>query len=136
MVKRGHENFAPAGVRSKQLKSCRSTPQMTRMLIVGLLTIGAIVSASISIHYAAAQAADELSGAAELKKGDYENAIKLLSARLAAKPADAEAETGLLRAYLETGRYPETESAARKFLIKNPDAAGVRHQLAEALAMT
>ena len=79
---------------------------------------------------------DELPGLAELKKGDYENAIKLLGARLAKNADDAEAENALLRAYLETGRYAEAEAAAKKFLLKNPSAAGVRHQLAEVFAST
>jgi len=43
--------------------------------------------------------ADELPGLAELKKGDYETAIKIFSARLVTNPGDAEAEKYLLRAY-------------------------------------
>src|ERR1041385_4466123 len=102
-----------------------------RKLVFALLLFGAIIYVSARTRYASAQPSDELPGAAELKKGDYENAIKLLSSRLATNPADAEAETSLLRAYLETGRYAEAEAAAKKFLIKNTAAAGVRHQLAE-----
>src|SRR5688572_23288970 len=74
--------------------------------------------------------ADELSGLPELKKGDYENAIKLLGARLATNPADAEAAKHLLRGYREIGRYLEAETSAKKFLLKTPNAAAVRHQLA------
>src|SRR4026208_1643756 len=73
-------------------------------------------------------------GIAELNRGDYENAAKLLSARLASNPNDAVAQTALLRVYLETGRYAETEAGARKFLAKTPDAGPVRHQLGAALA--
>ena len=79
---------------------------------------------------------DQPTGLAELKKGDYENAIKLFTARLATKADDAEAETGLLRAFIETGRYAEAEASAKKFLLKTPTAAAVRHQLAEVLAHT
>ena len=79
---------------------------------------------------------DEMPGAAELKKGEYDSAIKLLTARLATNSEDAEAEKSLLRAYLETGRYVEAEAAAKKFLLKKPAAAGVRHELAEVLAST
>ena len=75
-------------------------------------------------------------GLAELKKGDYENASKLLSARLASNPNDAVAERALLRVYIETGRYTEAETAARRFLQKTPDAGPVRHELAETLAIT
>ena len=79
---------------------------------------------------------DQLPGLADLKKGDYEQALKLLSARLAAYPADVEAQRYLVRAYIETGRYAEAESSAKKFLLKTPDAGPVRHQLAEVLAAT
>jgi tetratricopeptide (TPR) repeat protein len=89
-----------------------------------------------SLNHAFAQSSDELPGAAELKKGDYENAIKLLTARLAANGADSDAAASLVRAYLETGRYPEAEATAKKFLLKNPAAASVRHQLAEVFALT
>lgn len=78
----------------------------------------------------------ELPGLSELKKGDYENAIKLLTARLATNPNDVEAEQYLLRAQNETGRYAEAEAAARKFLLKTPDAGAVRHELAEVYAAT
>ena len=83
-----------------------------------------------------AQSQPDEPGVAELKKGDYENAIKLLTVRLATNPEDAEAEKSLVRAYLETGRYVEAETSAKKFLLKKPAAAGVRHVLAEVLAST
>ena len=75
-------------------------------------------------------------GLAELKKGQYERAVQLLGTRLATNPADAAARKLLLRAYMETGRYAEVETAARGFLEKWPEAGGVRHELAESLAAT
>ena len=75
-------------------------------------------------------------GRAELKKGDYDNAFKLLSARLASNPNDFAAQQALLRVYIETGRYTEAETAAKKFLTKTPETATVRHELAEVLAIT
>src|SRR5215204_6590769 len=75
-------------------------------------------------------------GLTELKKGDYDNAFMLLNARLAANPNDHPAQRALLRVYIETGRYAEAEAAARKFLAKTPETASVRHELAEALAIT
>ena len=101
-------------------------------LIASLLlaTSSAILSAR-----ARAQSADS-PGAAELKKGDYDQAIKLLTARLTTNPADAEAESYLLRAYVETGRYAEAEASAKKFPLKNADAGLVQHQLAEVYAQT
>src|SRR5215831_16551858 len=101
-----------------------------------LLLICAIVAVSISLRHTFAQSPDELPGVAELKKGDYETAIKLLTARLGTSATDAQAEEHLLRAYLETGRYVEAEASAKKFLLKTAAAAGVRHQLAEVFAAT
>ena len=75
-------------------------------------------------------------GLAELKKGDYDNAFKLLSARLVSKPDDVVAQRALLRVYFETGRYAEVEATAKRFLEKTPDTGPVRHMLAEALAST
>ena len=62
---------------------------------------------------------DQLTGASELKKGNYENAVRLLNAQLATDPNDAEAETNLLRSFIETGRYMDAEASAKKFLLKN-----------------
>jgi tetratricopeptide (TPR) repeat protein len=112
------------------------TTDQKRKLVFALLLIGAIVSVSGFPGHASAQSADELPGAAELKKGDYENAIKLLTARLTANPVDAEAEANLARAYLETGRYVEAEAATKKFLLKTPGAYAVRFQLAQVFALT
>jgi tetratricopeptide (TPR) repeat protein len=75
-------------------------------------------------------------GLAELKKGNYENAIRLLTARLATNPADAIAQEYLLKAFIETGRYAEAETSAKKFLLKTPDAGPVHHQLGEVLSLT
>src|SRR5215216_4367078 len=63
----------------------------------------------------------ETRGVAELKKGDYDNAFKLLSARLVSKPEDVVAQRALLRVYMETGRYAEVEATAKRFLQKTPD---------------
>ena len=78
----------------------------------------------------------ETRGLAELKKGDYDNAFKLLSARLVSNPNDAVAQRALLRVYIETGRYAEAEATAKRFLQKTPDTGSVRHELAETLAIT
>ncbi len=75
-------------------------------------------------------------GLAELKKGDYDTAFKLLSARLVSNPNDAVAQRALLRVYIETGRYGEAEATAKRFLAKTPDTGSVRHELAETLAIT
>jgi cellulose synthase operon protein C len=45
-------------------------------------------------------------------------------------------ERAQLRAFIETGRYTEAEAAAKKSLLKTPDNSGVRHELAETLALT
>src|SRR5689334_5071008 len=41
-----------------------------------------------------------------------------------------------LRGYLETGRYTEDETTAKRLLQKSPEAGAIRHELAEALAAT
>ena len=91
-----------------------------------LFALGIVVHSQIS---------DTL-GLAELKKGDYDNAFKLLNARLASNPNDFPAQKALLRVYIETGRYSEAEATAKKFLAKTPETAAVRHELAEVLAIT
>ena len=78
----------------------------------------------------------ETPGLAELKKGDYDTAFKLLSARLVSNPNDAVAQKALLRVYIETGRYAEAEATAKRFLQKTPETGSVRHELAETLAIT
>ncbi|HEX3086589.1 MAG TPA: tetratricopeptide repeat protein, partial [Pyrinomonadaceae bacterium] len=131
-----YKYFAPNGATKHTLDRHQFAKARRRTLVLALILISAIFSVSAFIGFTSAQSSDELPGAAELKKGDYENAIKLLTTRLATNPADAAAETFLLRAYLETGRYVEAETASRKFLVKNPNAGGIRHQLAEVSAMT
>src|SRR5215217_4551788 len=88
------------------------------------------------ITLAAVAQTPDTRGLAELKKGDYENAFKLLSARLNSNPNDAVAQRALLRVYIETGRYAEAETTAKKFLLKTPDTGSTRHELAETLAIT
>jgi len=94
----------------------------------------ALIDAARVVH-----SQNETRGLAELKKGDYDNAFKLLSARLVSNPNDTVAQQALLRVYIETGRYVEAETTAKRFLTKTPDSAappGVRHELGEALAFT
>ncbi len=91
----------------------------------------ALIDAARVVH-----SQNETRGLAELKKGDYDNAFKLLSARLVSNPNDTVAQQALLRVYIETGRYVEAEATAKRFLIKTPDSAALRHELGEALALT
>src|ERR1043165_6701053 len=71
-------------------------------------------------------------GLAELKKGDYDNAFKLLSAHVAANPNDVVAQRALLRVYLETGRYTDLEVTAKRFLKKSPPAGAVHAEFGTA----
>ena len=50
--------------------------------------------------------------------------------------AQQQADLAQLRGLLETGKYTEAETTAKKLLVKTPDAGSIRHQLAEALAQT
>jgi len=90
----------------------------------------------LAAAFAVSAQTTEIPGLAEFRKGDYDNAFKLLSARIASNPNDVVAQKALLRVYFETGRYAEAEATARKFLQKTPEAASVRHELADALAIT
>jgi tetratricopeptide (TPR) repeat protein len=127
-----HKHFAPDGA-----PICRPYHPCFSEVIWCCLLLAVFVSACLLISSAFAQSqADEVPGLAELKKGDYESAIKLLSGRLTTNPNDAESQSALLRAYIEIGRYLEAETSAKKFLLKTPTAAAVRHQLAEILAKT
>jgi len=109
---------------------CRSKPH------VRILSILTILSAFWISPVTAQTQNDQPTGAAELKKGNYENAVLLLTTQLANNPNDAEAETNLLRAFIETGRYSDAETSAKKFLLRNAEAGTVRHQLAEVLSLT
>jgi tetratricopeptide (TPR) repeat protein len=75
-------------------------------------------------------------GLFELKKGDYENAFRLLSGRLTQTPNDTLLQQALLRLFIETGRYTDAETTAKKFLLKTPDNGPVHHELAEIFALT
>jgi tetratricopeptide (TPR) repeat protein len=133
--RKSHKYFAPNGGGH----DCRQRAVVTKtalMLVFTFVLICSITPLPILLRHASAQSSAELPGAAELKKGEYDNAIKLLTARLWTSPTDAGAEENLLRAYLETGRYVEAEPAAKKFLLKTPAAGGVRDQLAELFAST
>jgi tetratricopeptide (TPR) repeat protein len=125
----------------KANNSSRSASRCLRVSVVNVcfltLLLIAVVSLSFLLPRVSGQSqSDEIPGLAELRKGDYEQALKLLSARLAANPTDVEAQKYLLRAYRETGRYAEAEASAKKFLLKTPDAGSVRHELAEIFAAT
>ncbi len=101
-------------------------------IFLGVVCASFILSGNASF----AQSQDEPRGLAELRKGDYDNAFKLLSARLTSNPNDTVAQKALLRVYIETGRYPEAEATAKRFLTKTPETGIVRHELGEVLAIT
>ena len=104
---------------------------------LALITLLASCACLMALTRASAQTEpQETPGQAELKKGNYDNAIKILTAQLASKGNDNSAQRLLLRAYTETGRYAEAEAAARKFLTKSPGAGQVRHELGEILMIT
>src|SRR6185369_2030371 len=102
--------------------------------VLGVLV--SVLCAGTGISNLRAQQKDSGAGEIALKKGDYETSLKQLNARLGSDPNDQLAQRNLLRVYLETGRFTEAETAARKFVTKNPQAGLVRHELGEALAAT
>ena len=101
-----------------------------------LLRFCAFCAVLAALAFSAFAQAPDSRGLTELKKGDYENAAKLLAARLAANSSDGVAQRALLRVYIETGRYTDAETTAKKFLQKTSDNGPVRHELAETLAAT
>ncbi len=120
----------------KQVLGMKPSRRSARILLCTLLLATSVSLSLLLLHANGQSRPDELPGLAELKKGDYENAIKLLTARLATNPNDIEAQQYLLRVHNETGRYAEAEASAKKFLLRTPDAGGVRHELAEVFAAT
>lgn len=126
MMKKFHAKTQICKVRRKE--TLKKTSRLALTLCVFACALLLVLSAGAQTP--------ETRGLAELKKGDYDNAFKLLSARLVSNPNDAVAQRALLRVYLETGRYAEAEATAKRFLLKTPDTGSVRHELAEALAIT
>jgi tetratricopeptide (TPR) repeat protein len=104
-----------------------------RLISKGLFVIG-VICVICGCFFAQTQTDEP--GLAELKKGDYANAIRLFNARLASNANDQTAERNLLRAFIETGKYLDAETSATKFLLKTPEAGIVRHKLAEVLSLT
>ncbi|MGZ8844726.1 MAG: tetratricopeptide repeat protein, partial [Pyrinomonadaceae bacterium] len=130
-----YKHFAPNGALIKKARARNFA--RSRWDFAGTLVLLFLFSVCLTLPRSIAQTQpDELPGLAELKKGDYENAIKLLTARLATKAEDTQAEANLLRAYIETGRHVEAEASAKKFLIKTPVASTVRQELAEVFTIT
>ena len=114
-----------------------STRAYLALGLLCLLLAGVLVATTgASAQSQPQETPQEIPGQAELKKGDYDSAIKLLTAHLANNANDAAAQKLLLIAYIDTGRYLEAETAAKKFLLKNAGAGVVRHQLAEVLMLT
>src|ERR1043165_9456180 len=85
--------------------SLRSSLRLCAFAVALFLTLGAFAQSP------------ESRGLAELKKGDYDNAFKLLSARLVSNPNDVVAQRALLRVYIETGRYTEAERVSRRRVV-------------------
>ncbi len=105
-----------------------------RLVLTGLVLI--CVICVICGYFPVQSQNDNPPGEAELRKGDYDAAVRIINARLASNPNDAVAQRNLLRAFLETGRYTEAEASAKKFLLRTPEAGSVRHELGEVFVAT
>ncbi len=101
----------------------------TSLLAVGLLSFFCLL-ACVSAQQATIESAEE-----ELKAGKYSAAVASFNALLQAAPKDERAQAGLLKAYLETGKYTEAETDAKKFLARGESSAA-RLALAEVMATT
>lgn len=73
---------------------------------------------------------------AELKRGNYDAALEAFRAAMREDAADERAPAGMMRAYLETGRYKEAEDIGAKALSKNNARPRVKHLLGEIYAST
>src|SRR5882724_6479147 len=58
----------------------------------------------------------------DLRHGNYQAAIAAYNQALQTNPSDRQAQAGLLKAYLETGKYSEAETSAKQFLSKGSDS--------------
>lgn len=72
----------------------------------------------------------------ELTRGNYATAIAGFQRLLSVNASDPTAREGLLRAYLETGRYTDAEATAKRFLTDRQEDLIVRHLFGEVLAAT
>ena len=99
------------------------------LLAIGLLSFFCLL-ACVSAQQATIESAEE-----ELKAGKYSAAIASFNSLLQTAPKDERAQAGLLKAYLETGKYTEAEIEAKKFLTRGESSAA-RLTLAEVMATT
>ena len=99
------------------------------LLAMGLLSFFCLL-ACVSAQQATIESAEE-----ELKAGKYSAAIASFNSLLQTAPKDERAQAGLLKAYLETGKYTEAEIEAKKFLTRGESSAA-RLTLAEVMATT
>lgn len=111
---------------SKQSFSFRN---LMAVFACGLLSFFCLL-ACVSAQQATIESAEE-----ELKGGKYSAAIASFNSLLQAAPKDERAQAGLLKAYLETGKYTEAEVEAKKFLARGESSAA-RLALAEVMAIT
>src|SRR5689334_16823596 len=102
------------------------------LLAISILTLF-LCLACVSAHQVTIESAED-----ELKSGKYSAAITSFTNLLQANPKDERAQRGLLRAYLETGKYAEAEAEAKKFLAKGApsESLSARLALAEVMATT
>ncbi|MBS1788545.1 MAG: tetratricopeptide repeat protein [Acidobacteria bacterium] len=102
---------------------------LTAVFVVGLLSLFCLL-ACVSAQQATVESAEE-----ELKAGKYSEAMASFNSLLQTAPKDERAQAGLLKAYLETGKYTEAETDAKKFLARGESPAA-RLALAEVMAIT
>ena len=75
-------------------------------------------------------------GLAALQKGDYSQAIKLLTRHLESKEADVLARRALIQALRDTGRYDDAEETIGRFARVFPDSVELSNSLGEILSET
>ncbi|MEP7271844.1 MAG: tetratricopeptide repeat protein [Acidobacteriota bacterium] len=88
------------------------------------------------VSCSSAQDAVSQSPADDLTRGNYATAIAGFRKLLASNASDHVAQTGLVRALLETGKYAEAEETLKRFLTARAADAELRLLLGEVLATT
>jgi tetratricopeptide (TPR) repeat protein len=96
------------------------------------VVIGVVALTSLGFFFVSQQKKEPVeTGIEKLRRGEYAEAVTVLSENLASNPTDSLAARGLITAYTETGRHQEAEKTAVEFLSRVPSESVVRNLLGE-----
>ena len=98
------------------------------------LTLSVMLAGALSVGPVEANTLED--GLVALRKGDYSQAIKLLTRHLESKEGDVLARRALVQALRDTGRYDDAEEAIGRFARAFPDSMELSNSLGELLYET